>query len=245
MYQEIAVASNIPQAKLKRAVKTGILNLTKEQLHGSGATLAVHPETAMKIVKSKRANRGVRILITPHEISYPMTALNGGGLHGASVWSSIWGAVKKGFNFAKDTGILSRAADALVPLGATYLGAPSAAIPVRAGLKQLTGIGVGDHELDGGRITLADIKTSGAKALAYAKRKGLLTDAVDMVEKKLLAKATRPEHATMIRQVRQTVKARYGVGVSQKNKLIKGSAEAKAHMAALRAKRKSGGSFRL
>ncbi|GMF41046.1 unnamed protein product [Phytophthora fragariaefolia] len=76
MCKDIKVSSDIPATKLKRAVNTGILSLTKEQLHGSGATLCVHPETAMKIQKAKRAGRGVRLLITPHEIEYPMTVLN-------------------------------------------------------------------------------------------------------------------------------------------------------------------------
>jgi hypothetical protein len=49
----------------------------------------------------------------------------------------------------------------------------------------------------------------------------------------------------MIKSVRKGVKAKYGVGVPQKKKLVKGSDEARAHMAALRSKRKTGGSFRL
>ncbi|GMF63210.1 unnamed protein product [Phytophthora fragariaefolia] len=111
----------------------------------------------------------------------------------------------------------------------------------RQGLKSLTGIGI---EEQGGRLLLADVKTAGSKALAYAKRKGLITDAVDLVEKKLIEKAERPDHVDLIRQVRKDVRAKFGVGIPQKQ-LVKGSAEAKAHMAALRAMRKSGGSFRL
>jgi hypothetical protein len=91
------------------------------------------------------------------------------------------------------------------------------------------------------------VKTAGTKALSYAKRKGLLTDAVDLVEQRLIDKATKPEHVEMIKDVRKRVKTRFGVGVAapQKKKLAKGSSEAKAHMAALRSKRKAGGSFRL
>ncbi|GMF30386.1 unnamed protein product [Phytophthora lilii] len=204
MYSEIAVSSDIPTAKLKRAVKTGVLSLTKDQLHGSGATLAVHPDTAMKIQKAKRSNRGVRILITPHEIEYPMVALNGGGMHGSSVWSKIWNGIKSGFNFAKKTGILSKLADAAVAPASAYTGSPGAVMAARQGLRSLTGIGI---EPEGGKITLADVKTAGTKALSYAKRKGLLTDAVDLVEQKLIEKATKPEHVDMIKTVRRSVKA--------------------------------------
>ncbi|KAE8887363.1 hypothetical protein PF005_g13326 [Phytophthora fragariae] len=165
----------------------------------------------MKIQKARRANRGVRLLITPHEIEYPMTALNGGGMHGASVWNSIWNGIKSGFKFAKDTGILSRLADAAVAPASAYTGNPGAVMAARNGLKSLTGIGVAEHE--GGRLTIADVKTAGTKALAYAKRKGLLTDAVDLVEKKLIEKAERPEHVEMIKNVRKGVRNRFGVGV--------------------------------
>ncbi|GMF44543.1 unnamed protein product [Phytophthora fragariaefolia] len=219
-----------------------ILSLTKEQLHGSGATLAVHPETAMKVQKAKRANRGVRLLITPHEIEYPMVALSGGGMHGASIWSKIWSGLKSGLKYAKDTGILSKLADAAVAPASAYTGNPGAVMAARQGLKSLTGIGI---EEEGGRMSLADVKTAGSKALAYAKRKGLITDAIDLVEKNLIEKAERPEHVDLIKQVRKGVRAKFGVGVGQNFFLVKGSAEAKAHMAALRALRKSGGSFRL
>ncbi|GMF48363.1 unnamed protein product [Phytophthora fragariaefolia] len=213
MYSEIEVSSNIPVAKLKRAVKTGILNLTKEQLHGSGATLAVHPETAMKVQKAKRANRGVRLLITPHEIEYSMIALSGGGMHGASIWSTVWGAIKSGFKYAKDTGVLSKLADAAVAPASAYTGNPGAVMTARQGLKSLTGIGI---EEEGGRLSLADVKTAGGKALAYAKHKGLITDAVDLVEKKLIETVERPKHVDLIRQVRKGVRTKFGVGVSQK-----------------------------
>ncbi|GMF38436.1 unnamed protein product [Phytophthora lilii] len=100
---------------------------------------------------------------------------------------------------------------------------PQAAIPARAANKSLTGV-----------------------ALSYAKRKGVLTDAVDAGEKYLLSKATKPEHETLIKSMRGEVKRRYGVGVSKKP--AKGSPEMKAKMATLRAKRKKpmqAGSFRL
>ncbi|GMF27118.1 unnamed protein product [Phytophthora lilii] len=102
------------------------------------------------------------------------------GMHGASIWSSIWESIKKAFKFAKNSGILSRAADVGIPALATALGAPQGAIPARAGLKAMTGIGVDGYEsasdTEGGRITRDDIKKGAKQALRYAKQKGILTD---------------------------------------------------------------------
>ncbi|GMF27798.1 unnamed protein product [Phytophthora lilii] len=246
MYSEISVSSDIPVAKLHQAAKTGVLSLTKDQLHGSGATLHIHPETAMKVQKAKKANRGVRLMITPHEIAYPMTSLNGGGMHGGSIWSKVWGAIKTGAKFLKDSGLLSKAADALVAPASAYTGNPGAVMAAREGLRKLTRVGITLDEPEGGRLTLADVKSAGTKALSYAKRKGMLTDAADLIEEKLIEMATKPEHVDMLKYLRKGVKNRFGVGVpTQKKRLVKGSAEAKARMAELRAKRKTGGSFRL
>jgi hypothetical protein len=120
-------------------------------------------------------------------------------------------------------------------------------------LKQLTGIGIGIEDpvhpgAAGGKITYADVKSGAKKALSYAKRRGILTDIVDEGERFLLTKATKPEHTDLIKTVRGEVRRRYGVGVAQPKKMIKGSAEAKAHMAHLRSMRKgktAGGSFRM
>ncbi|GMF65424.1 unnamed protein product [Phytophthora lilii] len=116
----------------------------------------------------------------------------------------------------------------------------------RQGLRSLTGVGITLDDPEGGRLTLADVKSAGTKALSYAKRKGMLTDAADLIEEKLIEKATKPEHVDMIKYLRKGVKNRFGVGVpAPKKRLVKGSPKAKARMAELRSKRKTGGSFRL
>ncbi|RAW23812.1 hypothetical protein PC110_g19757 [Phytophthora cactorum] len=149
-------------------------------------------------------------------------------------------------------GLLSKAADAAVPALATALGAPQAAIPARAAIKSMTGIGVYGSDSDsdvgkepaGGRVSVADVKKAAKSALGYAKRKGIITDAVDAGDKYLLSKATKPEHETLIKSVRGEVRRRYGVGVARGKRPAKGSQEAKDCMAVVRAKRKDG-SFRL
>ncbi|ETL33189.1 hypothetical protein L916_14300, partial [Phytophthora nicotianae] len=77
---------------------------------------------------------------------------------GGSIWSKIWHGIKSTYRFAKDSGLLSKAADAAVPALATALGQPELAVPTRAGLKALTGVGLDgyDSEEEGGRISMAD-----------------------------------------------------------------------------------------
>ncbi|GMF65916.1 unnamed protein product [Phytophthora lilii] len=162
---------------------------------------------------------------------------------GGSVWSKFWGGIKSAFKFAKNSGLLTQAANAAVPAIATALGAPQAAIPARAAIRSITGIGVYDSDSDvdkeGGRVSVADVKKAAKSALGYAKRKGVLTDVVDAGERYLLSKATKPEHEHLVKSLRSEVRRRYGVGVAKKGrKFAKGSQEAKDHMAKLRAMRK-------
>ncbi|KAG3138498.1 hypothetical protein PC128_g25554 [Phytophthora cactorum] len=245
MYRELTISSDIPAGKLTKAFNTGKLSLTADQLKGSGSVIHLHPTSYEKVIKSRKAGRGVRLDITRHEVKKGYKKAQGG-----SVWSKIWGGIKSAFRFAKDSGILSRAA---VPAIATALGAPQGAIPARAAIKSMTGIGVydsdSDEEKEGGRVSVADVKKAANSALGYAKRKGIITDVVDAGEKYLLSKATKPEHEHLIKSLRGEVRRRYRVGVAKKGrKFNKGSQEANDHMAKLRAMRKkgkSGGSFRL
>lgn len=237
MYRELTISSDVPAAKLSKALKTGKLSLTAAQLKGSGSVIHLHPASYEKALKSRKASRGVRLDITRHEIKKGYKKAQGG-----SIWSKIKSGLSSVFKFAKDSGILSKIADVAVPAAATYLGSPEAAIPARAAIKSMTGVGIYDSDSDkeGGRISVADVRKSAKAALGYAKRKGILTDIADATESHLLSNATKPEHTMVIKAVRGHVKSKYGVGVAPK----KGSPEAKAKMAALRAKRR-GGSFRL
>ncbi|KAG2878330.1 hypothetical protein PC119_g26861 [Phytophthora cactorum] len=247
MYRELTISSDVPARELTKAFKTGKLSLTANELKGSGSVIHLHPTSYEKAVKARKVGRGVRLDITRHEVKKGYKRAQGG-----SVWSKIWGGIKSAFKFAKDSGILSKAADAVVPALATALGARQAAIPARAAIKSMTGIGVYDSDSDtemgkgstGGRVSVADVKKAAKSALGYAKRKGVLTDGVDAAEKYLLSKATKPEHETLIKSLRGEVRRRYGVGVAKGKRPAKGSQEAKDRMAAVRAKRR-GGSFRL
>ncbi|EGZ05270.1 hypothetical protein PHYSODRAFT_534387 [Phytophthora sojae] len=236
MYKELEVSSDIPESKLHRAFKNGVLTLSATHLKGKGATLHLHPESYARALKARKAGKGTRLQITRKEIGYPFKHLNGGGIHGGSIWGKIWGGIKKAFNWAKDSGVLSKAADALAVTATPYVGGPGNAAMGRSALKSLTGIGV---DAEGGKIQLKDVKKRGKQAVKYMKDKGILTDIADQAEKYLLSKATKPEHEDVNRTVRGEVKKRYGVG-------LKGTEQSKQRMALVRAARgKKGGSFTL
>ncbi|RAW19956.1 hypothetical protein PC110_g23602, partial [Phytophthora cactorum] len=168
MYRELTISSDVPASKLTKALKTGKLSLTAAQLKDNGSIMHLHPASYEKALKANKAGRGVRHDITRHEIKKGYKRAQRG-----SIWSKIWGGVKKAFNFAKDSGILSRAANAVVPASATALGAPQAAIPARAALRTMTGFGVyeSDSDKEGGRLNMSDAKKGVNRALAYTKRK--------------------------------------------------------------------------
>jgi hypothetical protein len=254
-YKELEVSSDIPASKLKRAFDNGTLSLTSSELRGRGATLHLHPESYAKALKAKNSHKGTRLAITHKEIGHPFKHLNGGGIHGGSIFGKIWSGIKSAFKWAKDSGVLSKVADAAIAPLSAYTGQPQLVAAARGGLKQLTGIGIGIEDpvhpgaaAAGGKITFGDVKSGAKRALSYAKRKGILTDIVDEGERFLLTKATAPSHTDLIKTVRGEVRRRYGVGVAQPKKMVKGSAEAKSKMAHLRSMRKgktAGGSFRM
>ncbi|EEY62577.1 uncharacterized protein PITG_14337 [Phytophthora infestans T30-4] len=172
MYRELTISSDVPAPKLTKALKTGKLSLTADQLKGSGSVIHLHPASYEKALKARKAG--------------------------------LKSGLSTAFKFVKDSDLLSKGLDA-------------AESPARAAIKSLKGVGVYDSDSDtpekeGGRISVADVKKAAKNALGYAKRKGILTDAVDAGEKFLLSKATKPEHENLIKSVRGEVKRRYGVG---------------------------------
>ncbi|KAG3132131.1 hypothetical protein PC128_g26505 [Phytophthora cactorum] len=213
MYREQTISSDVPAPKLTKAFKTGKLSLTSSELKSSGSVIHLHPASYEKALKARKAGRGVRLDITRHEVKKGYKKAQGG-----SIWSKVWGGIKSAFKFAKNTGLLSKAADVAVPAIATALGGPQGAIPARAAIRSMTGIGVydsdSDEEKEGGRVSVADVKKAANSALGYAKRKGIITDVVDAGEKYLLSKATKPEHEHLIKSLRGEVRRRYGVGVA-------------------------------
>ncbi|GMF10682.1 unnamed protein product [Phytophthora lilii] len=199
MYRELTISSDVPAPKLTKALKTGKLSLTADQLKGSGSVIYLHPTSYEKVIKARKAGRGVRLDITRHDIKKGYKRAQGG-----SIWSKIKSGLSSAFKFVKDSGVLSRGLDVAVPALATAFGAPQAGIPARAAIKSLTGVGIYDSDSDvekEGGISVADVKKGAKRAKSYAKRKGVLTDAVDAGEKYLLSKATKPEHENLIKSI--------------------------------------------
>lgn len=133
------------------------------------------------------------------------------GLSGAGFWGDLWSGAKKVLGFAKDSGILSKLADVAVPAVATAFGAPQFSGAARGGLRALTGVGM--QPVDGGRLTMSDVKKATKAGYAYAKKKGIITDGLDAGERFLISKATKPEHTEMIHAVRGHIRKKYGIGM--------------------------------
>lgn len=145
LYKELSVSDSIPEARLRKAAKSGSLQLTKADLAGSGATLHVHPESYAKIMRAKKGSKGVRVAITPQEIEWPMVGLNGGGMHGGSIWRKIWSGLKSAWKPVIKPA-LSAAADGLASMGSAYVAStgrdPALVGVARQALKRFTGVGV-------------------------------------------------------------------------------------------------------
>ncbi|KAG3182873.1 hypothetical protein PC128_g14477 [Phytophthora cactorum] len=100
MYRELTISSDVPASKLTKALKTGKLSLTADQLRGSDSIIDL--TSYEKALKAHKAGRGVRLDITRPEIKKGYKRAQGG-----SIWGKIWGGVKSVFKAAKDSGILS------------------------------------------------------------------------------------------------------------------------------------------
>ncbi|GMF20500.1 unnamed protein product [Phytophthora lilii] len=95
------------------------LSLTADQLEGSGSVIHLHPTSYEKVIKARKAGRGVRLDITRHEIKKGYKRAQGG-----SIWSKIKSGLSSAFKFVANSGLLSRGLDAAVPALATAFGGP-------------------------------------------------------------------------------------------------------------------------
>jgi len=186
-YVKVSVGK-ISETKLKKAIKTGKLSLSKADVMGDTHTLHLHKDAAKLFNRAKKTDKGVNLSHTRAEIKADL--LNGAGL---------WDFLKKGTKWVKDNWgtikpIVSGVADLVAPM------AGPEGIAVRAGVKKLTGIGVDKKDV----AELAE--------QVPVDSEGVITE----------------------KQVKKN-----------KTRFVKGSQEAKDHMAAIRAKRKpkKGGSF--
>ena len=154
-YKELSIG-DVPHKKLTKAARGGTLTLTKHELAGSSHKIHLHPESHAKVMKAKRAGKGVRLHITHDEIRH-------GVQHGGSIWGSIWNGVKSLWQPVIKPA-LSAAADVGIPALATAVGMPELGGIGRSAVKSLTGVGVAHHHR-GGKL----VKGSQAAKIQMAK----------------------------------------------------------------------------
>ena len=154
-YESVSVG-NIPQKKLEKAIKTGKLSLSADELSGSGRKMLLHPANAKLIKTAQNKNKGVSgMCISGGEIMNDLDwhTHMGGSMNGGSLWSWLKTAGKATYNFAKNNWplikpIISQGVDQLLPSAASAAGryAPGI-ILARQGLKALTGVGLKEQRL--------------------------------------------------------------------------------------------------
>lgn len=134
---------NITPAKLRKLMRTGKISFSAEDLVGTNK-IYLHPMNAKLLNKALKNKKGVNnMMITGGELNYNI-------INGGSFWDtlkSIGSTIYKGITSPQGKKILSSIADAVVPAGATFLGAPELAGVARSGLKELTGIGLKEKRL--------------------------------------------------------------------------------------------------
>ena len=141
MYKTLTISSDVPVSKLRRAVKNGVLSLSASELKGSGASISLHPESALKVAKARKANRGTRLYITQDEIKDSVE--RGGSVDGSggSIWRTIWNGLKAAWQPVIKP-MISAALDVGAPALGAMTGRPEIAQAGREVVRKLTGVGV-------------------------------------------------------------------------------------------------------
>jgi len=164
----------IPASKLRKALEGNAVRLSNAELSGD-RVMVVSKLNAKAIKNAKQKNKGLTTHFTAGEAAHDLDYHDsmGGSLNGGSLWSWIrdkavpW--VKKNWDVLRP--VVSRVADVAIPAAATFLGQPSAAIPARAALTQLTGVGAkakkGSPEMAAKMAALRAKRKSGLSAGSF------------------------------------------------------------------------------
>lgn len=136
----------IPPVKLRKALDGNTVRLSARELAGD-RVMIVSNNNAKAIKAAQTKGKGLSTNFTSGEAAKDLEYHDklGGALNGGSLWSWLkdkalpW--VRKNWDVIKP--LASRVADVAVPAAATAFGQPTAAIPARAALQQLTGVGMG------------------------------------------------------------------------------------------------------
>lgn len=135
VYKRIKV--NITEAQAKKALAGKPIRIAPSQIGQGNQFISFHPANAKIIEKAAMRGAGCNIHMTCGELADTAHNMNGAGF-----WSSLWGGIKKGFNWLKDSGVLSAAADAAVAPLAAVTGQPGLVTAGRKLLKDTTGVGI-------------------------------------------------------------------------------------------------------
>lgn len=209
MYREFKV--DFTPAQAKKVLQEKPVRLRADQL-GVGPSHYFHPLSHKALVKAYEHNKGLTLYMTHGAVLRTHMS----GLNGSGFWGNLWSGVKKAWKWGKDSGLLSKLADMGATAAAPFVGGPQNAAMGRAAVKSLTGIGM--EPVDGGRLTMSDIKKHAHAAYGYAKKKGIVSDVIDQGEKYLISKGSKPEHTEMIKAVRGHIRTKYGVGMTKKGR---------------------------
>jgi hypothetical protein len=86
---QIVKVGKIPESKLKKALKGGVLSLSAAELKPNDFNLLLHPANAKKVLAAQKANKGTRLDISHGEIEH-----NNSELQGGSIFGTIWNFLK-------------------------------------------------------------------------------------------------------------------------------------------------------
>lgn len=150
----VKISPSIDEKKFKKALKTGKISFAASDLDGQ-KPLLLHPENAKKLLKAKSSRKGVNLNISGGEIMGDLDYYDNtgaGSIHGGSFWSWIKRAGKDVYKWSKENWsllkpIVSKIADSAIPVAAKYLGQPAMAVPVREGIRSITGVGVNGEKM--------------------------------------------------------------------------------------------------
>ena len=138
MYKKLKL--DLTEAQLNKVIKNKPIKIAAAQIGRGDSFVCLHPANVKIIEKAYKNNKGCVLNMSHHELKRSCEHMSGSGL-----FSNIWKKLKQVYKFAKDSGALSKLADAAVVPASAYV-SPQAALLARAGLKQVTGIGMPKKE---------------------------------------------------------------------------------------------------
>jgi hypothetical protein len=135
VYRRIKV--NITEAQARKALTGKPIRIAASQIGQGTQFVSFHPANAKIIERAAMKGSGCNIHMSCGELAD--TAHN---MSGAGFWGNLLNGIKKGFNWLKDSGVLTAAADAAVAPLSAYTGQPALVTGARKLLKSTTGVGV-------------------------------------------------------------------------------------------------------